>query len=53
MLGRSSPVAEFLRPRMAELISRTPIGTKITATIAHGRVPIAVRTDLFRSARTS
>jgi 2-polyprenyl-6-methoxyphenol hydroxylase-like FAD-dependent oxidoreductase len=48
MLGRQSPVVEFLRPKVTKIITRTPIGTKITSAIAYGRVPVKVRTDMFR-----
>ncbi|GAA3438518.1 hypothetical protein [Kutzneria kofuensis] len=48
MLGRSNPVADAVRPAVAKLIGRTPIGVKITNRIAYGRAPVAVRTDLFQ-----
>ncbi|PZM96701.1 MAG: FAD-binding monooxygenase [Actinobacteria bacterium] len=48
MLSRS-PVADFIRPKAAKLISRTPIGKKITKMIAFGPTPVHVRQDLFVS----
>lgn len=43
----SSPVADFIRPKAAKLISHTPIGKKITNMIAFGPTPVHVRRDLF------
>ncbi|MYW65838.1 FAD-binding monooxygenase [Streptomyces sp. SID8379] len=45
----SGKVASAIRPRAARLISRTPIGNKITRRIAVGNPAIRVRTDLFTS----
>ncbi|KMS77332.1 FAD-binding monooxygenase [Streptomyces viridochromogenes] len=47
MLGRPGPVADMVRPALARLVQRTPLGTFLTRRIAHGRTPVRVRTDLF------
>ncbi|WP_067794022.1 FAD-dependent monooxygenase [Actinomadura formosensis] len=44
-------LAARLRPRIAKVITRTPIGAKITRRIAFGPRPVRVRRDLF-TART-
>ncbi|MEU7040250.1 FAD-dependent monooxygenase [Streptomyces varsoviensis] len=41
-------IAGALRPRVARLISRTPIGDRITRRIALGNPSIRIRDDLFR-----
>ncbi|MFD3478767.1 FAD-dependent monooxygenase [Streptomyces sp. NPDC058695] len=46
-LGTSGRVATLARAGAAKLVTRTPIGPRITSRIAHGRVPVHVRTDLF------
>ncbi|WP_327286136.1 MULTISPECIES: FAD-dependent monooxygenase [unclassified Streptomyces] len=47
MFGGGGPAADFLRARAAALVTRTPIGAKITRKVAHGHDPAGVRTDLF------
>ncbi|MFC8919395.1 FAD-dependent monooxygenase [Streptomyces sp. NPDC057116] len=47
LLGRGGPVATRLRSRAAALVTRTPIGARITRTVAYGTDPVSVRTDLF------
>lgn len=47
VLGGGPPAAALLRARAAGLLTRTPIGARITRRIAHGPDPAAVRTDLF------
>ncbi|MEV5374535.1 FAD-dependent monooxygenase [Streptomyces nondiastaticus] len=47
MLARPNPVADTVRPVLARLVSRTPLGAVLTRRIAHGRTPVGVRTDLF------
>ncbi|RSS83372.1 FAD-dependent monooxygenase [Streptomyces sp. WAC06614] len=46
----AGPVASYLRAGAASLVTRTPIGAKLTRTIAQGPVPVPVRTDLFATA---
>ncbi len=48
--GRGGPVAGFVRARVAGLVTRTPLGTRITRRIAYGPDPVRVRTDLFGDA---
>ncbi|MFF4344850.1 FAD-dependent monooxygenase [Kitasatospora sp. NPDC001540] len=48
MLARGGLEAR-LRPVVARIVGRTPIGTKITARIAYGSSPVPLRTDLFTS----
>ncbi|MET9295643.1 FAD-dependent monooxygenase [Streptomyces sp. NPDC003077] len=43
-------VARAVRPRLASLIQRTPIGSRVTRLIAHGNPRARVRADLFRPA---
>ncbi|MCB5178576.1 FAD-dependent monooxygenase [Streptomyces antimicrobicus] len=51
MLGPSAgPVASYLRAGAASLVTRTPIGAKLTRTIAQGPVAVRVRTELFVAA---
>nr|QVQ68795.1 mmyOI [uncultured bacterium] len=38
-----------LRPTVARIVGRTPIGSKITARIAYGSSPVPLRADLFTS----
>ncbi|GAA3726094.1 FAD-dependent monooxygenase [Streptomyces tremellae] len=45
---RTSPLADTVRPVLARLVQHTPLGTHLTHRIAHGRTPVATRTDLFR-----
>lgn len=45
--GAGGPAADFVRSHAARLISRTPLGTRITGRIAYGRTPPEVRADLF------
>ncbi|MFJ3927862.1 FAD-dependent monooxygenase [Streptomyces sp. NPDC090022] len=48
MLGPAAgPVTSFLRAGAASLVTRTPIGAKLTRTIAEGPRVVPVRTDLF------
>ncbi|MFF3216051.1 FAD-dependent monooxygenase [Streptomyces sp. NPDC002886] len=47
MFGGGPPAAALLRARAAGIVTRTPIGTKITRRVAHGHDPARVRTDLF------
>ncbi|MFJ9775885.1 FAD-dependent monooxygenase [Kitasatospora sp. NPDC101157] len=51
MLGRPNPVADTVRPVLARLVSRTPLGGFLTRRIAHGRTPVRVRTELFTHAQ--
>ncbi|MEV5878596.1 FAD-dependent monooxygenase [Streptomyces sp. NPDC052101] len=51
LLGRSGPVTTRLRAGAASLIGRSPLGARLTRTIAYGPRPVAVRTDLFTAAR--
>lgn len=46
----SSKVAAAIRPRAARLMSRTPIGRKITRRIAFGNPAVRVHEELFRHA---
>jgi monooxygenase len=48
MLASHGPSA-WLRPKAASLLSRTPLGAKVTRLIAFGPVEVLVRTDLFTS----
>ncbi|MEZ0095626.1 FAD-dependent monooxygenase [Streptacidiphilus sp. EB129] len=48
MLARGGLEAR-LRPHVARIVGRTPIGSKITARIAYGSSPVPLRTDLFTS----
>lgn len=48
--GAGGRTADFLRARAAALVTRTPIGARITSRIAHGGSPVEVRTDLFTAA---
>ncbi|MFJ9445094.1 FAD-dependent monooxygenase [Kitasatospora sp. NPDC101235] len=50
MFAEPNPVADLIRPAVAGLIGRTPIGAKITRRIAFGNPDIRVRTDLFAAA---
>ncbi len=43
-------VANAVRPRIARIVSRTPVGNKITRRIAFGNPSIAIREDLFATA---
>ncbi|MCX5151557.1 FAD-dependent monooxygenase [Streptomyces sp. NBC_00320] len=47
MFGGGPPAAALLRARAAGIVTRTPIGAKITRRFAHGHDPAGVRTDLF------
>ncbi|MFE2876883.1 FAD-dependent monooxygenase [Streptomyces roseus] len=47
LFGGGGPAAAFLRARAAAVVTRTPIGAKITRKVAHGHDPAGVRTDLF------
>ncbi|MFF1478957.1 FAD-dependent monooxygenase [Streptomyces sp. NPDC058301] len=47
MLARPNPVADTVRPLLAGLVTRSPLGGVLTRRIAHGRTPVRVRTDLF------
>jgi 2-polyprenyl-6-methoxyphenol hydroxylase-like FAD-dependent oxidoreductase len=47
LLGRGNPVTTRLRAVAASLAGRTPVGARITRTVAHGPRPVGVRTDLF------
>ncbi|WP_225102123.1 FAD-dependent monooxygenase [Streptomyces sp. CoH27] len=47
MLARPNPVTDTVRPVLAGLVTRSPLGTVLTQRIAHGRTPVQVRTDLF------
>lgn len=40
-------VADALRPKIARLVSRTPIGRRVTRRIAYGNPDIRIREDLF------
>ncbi|MDG4865195.1 FAD-binding monooxygenase, partial [Streptomyces sp. T-3] len=51
LLGRGGAVATFARARAAALVTRTPIGLRITQKIAYGTDPVEVRTDLFEASR--
>lgn len=51
MLGRPNPVADTVRPVLAGLVQRTPLGAFLTRRIARGRTPVPVRTDLFTAPR--
>ncbi|WP_327358785.1 FAD-dependent monooxygenase [Streptomyces sp. NBC_01304] len=51
LLGRGGAVATFARARAAALVTRTPIGARITHKIAYGTDPVEVRTDLFEATR--
>ncbi|MEU2287217.1 FAD-dependent monooxygenase [Streptomyces sp. NPDC013178] len=53
MLARPNPVADTVRPVLAGLVMRTPLGGFLTRRIAHGRTPVRVRTDLFTPQRTT
>jgi 6-methylpretetramide 4-monooxygenase len=46
MLASRGPAA-WLRPKIASLLSHTPLGAKVTRLIAFGPADVAVRTDLF------
>ncbi|MGW1495877.1 FAD-dependent monooxygenase [Streptomyces sp. NPDC002402] len=45
--GHGGPLAAFLRARAARLVTRTPLGSRITRRIAYGRPQVHVQTDLF------
>ncbi|MET7622228.1 FAD-dependent monooxygenase [Streptomyces sp. NPDC005408] len=45
--GHGGPVAAFLRARAARIVTRTPLGARITGRIAYGHPQVHVRTDLF------
>lgn len=45
--GTGGRAAAFLRARAAAVVTRTPVGARITSRIAYGRTPVQVRTDLF------
>ncbi|MFF3847871.1 FAD-dependent monooxygenase [Streptomyces sp. NPDC002328] len=47
LLGRGGPVTTRLRSAAAALITRTPLGDRITRTIAYGPTPTPVHTNLF------
>ncbi|MFI6149245.1 FAD-dependent monooxygenase [Streptomyces sp. NPDC051109] len=47
LFGGGGPAAALLRARAAAVVTRTPIGTKITREVAYGQDPAEVRTDLF------
>ncbi len=47
MFAQGSGPAAVLRPLIGKLITKTPIGMKITRRIAYGPTPVRVRTDLF------
>ncbi|WP_331742488.1 FAD-dependent monooxygenase [Streptomyces sp. NBC_01006] len=47
LFGGGGQAAAFLRARAAAVVTRTPIGAKITRKVAHGHDPAGVRTDLF------
>ncbi|MEV3993998.1 FAD-dependent monooxygenase [Streptomyces sp. NPDC049837] len=49
LLGRGGPVTTRVRSRAAALVTRTPLGARITRTVAYGTDPVSVRTDLFTS----
>ncbi|MEU9233633.1 FAD-dependent monooxygenase [Streptomyces subrutilus] len=50
MFGADGALARFALARAAGLVTRTPIGGKITRKVAYGTDPVAVRTDLFTAA---
>ncbi|MFE6049462.1 FAD-dependent monooxygenase [Kitasatospora sp. NPDC056446] len=50
MFAEPNPVADLIRPAVAGLIGRTPVGARITRRIAFGNPGIRVRTDLFAAA---
>ncbi|MFB8246285.1 FAD-dependent monooxygenase [Streptomyces sp. NPDC055952] len=52
LLGRGGPVTTRLRSHAAALVTRSRLGERITAKVAHGADPVAVRTDLFGAAPT-
>ncbi|MFF6918395.1 FAD-dependent monooxygenase [Streptomyces sp. NPDC012466] len=45
--GTAGRAATLARAGAAKLVTRTPIGARITAEVAYGRSPVHVRTDLF------
>lgn len=45
--GTAGRVATLARAGAAKLVTRTPIGARITAKVAYGASPVHVRTDLF------
>ncbi|MFI9724237.1 FAD-dependent monooxygenase [Streptomyces sp. NPDC052396] len=47
MLARDGGPASVLRPLIGKVITKTPIGMKITRRIAHGPTPVRVRNELF------
>ncbi|WP_247196995.1 FAD-dependent monooxygenase [Streptomyces sp. GESEQ-35] len=53
LLGRGGPVTTRLRARAASVVTRTPLGERITRRIAYGADPVSVRSDLFVPSSTS
>ncbi|QNS09238.1 FAD-dependent monooxygenase [Streptomyces xanthii] len=45
--GTAGRAATLARAAAAHLVTRTPIGARITAKVAYGAAPVHVRTDLF------
>lgn len=48
LLGTSGRVATLARAGAARIVTRTPLGARITAKVAYGTAPVHVRTDLFQ-----
>jgi monooxygenase len=46
-------LADRVRPAVTRVLTRTPMGAKVTGAIAHGRRPVGVASHLFTDRRTA